>query len=218
MDISEGLFQKYGKEFRPGQMIFCEWEPGNSLFIIIKGKVKIVKVFGKTQKTLDIMEEGSIFGEMALLEEEPRSASAIAITEVKVLEFNKESFTQLIQKHPQMVYNLLVIFAKRIYDAKRRLKNLLIEDSTARVIDVFLMLTEHNPIAWQVNSVSLQTTADDIANWCGLPISEVNSILMSLVKQGKIELYADKIVVPNLKELQRIVQTKLKSKRKVSKV
>ncbi|GIX41631.1 MAG: Crp/Fnr family transcriptional regulator [Leptospiraceae bacterium] len=218
MDISEALFQKYGKEFKPGQMIFCEWEPGNSLFIIIKGKVKIVKIFGKTQKTLDIMEEGSIFGEMALLEEEPRSASAIAITEVKVLEFNKESFTQLIQKHPQMVYNLLVIFAKRIYDAKRRLKNLLIEDPTARVIDVFLMLTEHNPIAWQVNSVSLQTTADDIANWCGLPIAEVNSILMSLVKQGKIELYADKIVVPNLKELQRIVQTKIKSKRKVSKV
>jgi Cyclic nucleotide-binding domain. len=51
MDTSEGLFQKFGKEFRPGQMIFCEWEPGDSLYIIVKGKVKIVKIFGKTQKT-----------------------------------------------------------------------------------------------------------------------------------------------------------------------
>jgi CRP/FNR family cyclic AMP-dependent transcriptional regulator len=218
MDTSEGLFQKFGKEFRPGQMIFCEWEPGDSLYIIVKGKVKIVKIFGKTQKTLDVMEEGSIFGEMALLEEEPRSASAIAITETKLLEFNKENFNMIIQKYPQLVYNLLIIFAKRIYDAKRRLKNLLIDDYTTRVIDVFLMLSEHNPNAWQVNSITLQTTIDDVANWCGLPVAEVNNIVMTLVKQGKIELYADKIVVPNLKEIQRIVQTKLKSKRKTSKV
>jgi CRP-like cAMP-binding protein len=218
MDTSEGLFQKFGKEFRPGQMIFCEWEPGDSLYIIVKGKVKIVKIFGKTQKTLDVMEEGSIFGEMALLEEEPRSASAIAITETKLLEFNKENFNMIIQKYPQIVYNLLIIFAKRIYDAKRRLKNLLIDDYTTRVIDVFLMLSEHNPNAWQVNSITLQTTIDDVANWCGLPVAEVNNIVMTLVKQGKIELYADKIVVPNLKEIQRIVQTKLKSKRKTSKV
>jgi CRP/FNR family transcriptional regulator, cyclic AMP receptor protein len=218
MDTSEGLFQKFGKEFRPGQMIFCEWEPGDSLYIIVKGKVKIVKIFGKTQKTLDVMEEGSIFGEMALLEEEPRSASAIAITETKLLEFNKENFNMIIQKYPQLVYNLLIIFAKRIYDAKRRLKNLLIDDYTTRVIDVFLMLSEHNPNAWLVNSITLQTTIDDVANWCGLPVAEVNNIVMTLVKQGKIELYADKIVVPNLKEIQRIVQTKLKSKRKTSKV
>jgi CRP-like cAMP-binding protein len=218
MDTSEGLFQKFGKEFRPGQMIFCEWEPGDSLYIIVKGKVKIVKIFGKTQKTLDVMEEGSIFGEMALLEEEPRSASAIAITETKLLEFNKENFNMIIQKYPQIVYNLLIIFAKRIYDAKRRLKNLLIDDYTTRVIDVFLMLSEHNPNAWQMNSITLQTTIDDVANWCGLPVAEVNNIVMTLVKQGKIELYADKIVVPNLKEIQRIVQTKLKSKRKTSKV
>jgi CRP/FNR family cyclic AMP-dependent transcriptional regulator len=218
MDTSEGLFQKFGKEFKPGQMIFCEWEPGDSLYIIVKGKVKIVKIFGKTQKTLDVMEEGSIFGEMALLEEEPRSASAIAITETKLLEFNKENFNMIIQKYPQLVYNLLIIFAKRIYDAKRRLKNLLIDDYTTRVIDVFLMLSEHNPNAWQMNSITLQTTIDDVANWCGLPVAEVNNIVMTLVKQGKIELYADKIVVPNLKEIQRIVQTKLKSKRKTSKV
>ncbi len=208
MDI-EHLFQKYGKEFKPGQIIFCEWEPGNSLFIILKGKVKIIKIFGKTQKTLDVMQEGSIFGEMALLEEEPRSASAIAITEVKVLEFNKEDFHVLIQKNPQIVFNLLIIFAKRIYDAKRRLKNLLIEDPTIRVIDVLIMLTENNPMA-QINNFSIQVTSDDIANWCGLPTQETGKILINLANQGKINLYGDRIEIPNIKELHRIVQTKSK--------
>lgn len=214
MEIPEGLFQKYGRTYNAGEIIFSEWEPGNSLFIILKGKVKILKIFGKTLKTLDVMEEGSIFGEMALLEEEPRSASAIAITNVKLLEFNKESFEILIQRQPQLVFNLLVIFAKRIYDAKRRLKNLLIEDPTTRVIDVFLMLTENDIYAMQTNTVSLHITIDDVANWCGLPLTEVNAIVMNLVKQGKVELYADKIVIPNIRELQRLVQSKVKAFKK----
>ncbi|MFN3603189.1 MAG: Crp/Fnr family transcriptional regulator [Leptonema sp. (in: bacteria)] len=210
MEISESLFQKFGKEFKPGEMIFCEWEPGNSLFIIIKGKVKIVKIFGKTQKTLDVIMEGSIFGEMAILEEQPRSASAIAINDVKVLELNKENFNFLIQQHPQIVFNLLLIFTKRIYDAKRRLKNLLITDPMIRVIDVLLMLIESNPNLTQLNQVSLQVSVDDIANWCGLPIREVNTYVMNLVKQGRIDLYPDKVVIPNVKELQRLVQAKSK--------
>ncbi len=211
MDIPEILYQKYGREYKPGQLIFCEWEPGNSLFFVLQGRVKIVKIFGKNIKTLDVIGEGGMFGEMALLEEEPRSASAIAIDRVKLLEFNRENFNILIHKQPQLAYNLLILFAKRIYDAKRRLKNLLIEDHTARVIDVFLMLSENDPTAIQMNRVSLNFTVDDIANWCGLPISEVNVIITNLVKQGKVELYVDKIIIPNLKDLQRLVIAKSKS-------
>ncbi|MBW7857354.1 MAG: Crp/Fnr family transcriptional regulator [Leptonema sp. (in: Bacteria)] len=208
--LPESLFEKFGKEFQPGQIIFCEWEPGNDFYFVQKGRVKIIKTFGNTQKTLDVMSEGDIFGEMAILEEEPRSASAIAIDNVKALHFNRANFDTLMSTQPQLAYSLLLIYTRRIYDARRRLQVLLIEDLNVKVADVFLMLAEKDP-HYSSNQVILSVTVDDIANWCGQPVDEVNRVIMAYVRQGKIELYADRIVIPNLKDLQRIVNAKKKA-------
>lgn len=209
--LPESLFEKFGREFHPGQIIFCEWEPGNDFYFIQKGRVKIIKTFGNTQKTLDVMGPGDIFGEMAILEEEPRSASAIAVDNVKTLHFNRENFDTLMNTQPQLAYSLLLIYTKRIYDARRRLKILLIDDLNVKVADVFLMLAEKDPHFGHTNQMSFNITVDDVANWCGQPVDEVNRVIMAYVRQGKLELYADRIVVPNLKDLQRVVNAKKKS-------
>lgn len=209
--LPESLFEKFGKEFQPGQIIFCEWEPGNDFYFVQKGRVKIIKTFGNTQKTLDVIGEGDIFGEMAILEEEPRSASAIAIDNVKTLHFNRENFDTLMNNQPQLAYSLLLIYARRIYDARRRLKILLIEDLNVKVADVFLMLSEKDPHYGHTNTMTFNITVDDVANWCGQPVEDVNRVIMTYVRQGKIELYADRIVVANLKDLQRVVSSRKKS-------
>lgn len=61
-------------------------------------------------KTLDILEQGDVFGEMAILEEQPRSATAIAISEVKVLNFNRANFELLMTKNPMLALKILTIF------------------------------------------------------------------------------------------------------------
>ena len=78
----EAMFDKFGKVFQPNEILFCEYEPGNDFFLIKEGKVKITKTVGSSVKTLDVLESGDILGEMAILEEQPRSATAIAVTEV----------------------------------------------------------------------------------------------------------------------------------------
>jgi len=209
--LPESLFDKFGKEFQPGQIIFCEWEPGNDFYFIQKGRVKIIKTFGNTQKTLDVMSQGDIFGEMAILEEEPRSASAIAVDQVKTLHFNRTNFDTLMSTQPQLAYSLLLIYTRRIYDARRRLQILLIDDLNVKVADVFLMLSEKDPSYGHSNEMVFTITVDDVANWCGQPANDVNRVIMAYVKQGKLELFADRIVVPNLKDLQRIVSSKKKN-------
>ncbi|MCB1137575.1 MAG: Crp/Fnr family transcriptional regulator [Leptospiraceae bacterium] len=211
MLLPESLFEKFGKTFEPGEIIFCEFEPGNDFYFIQDGQVKITKTFGQTQKTLDVLSIGDIFGEMAILEEEPRSASAIAMDTVKTLHFNRANFDTLMNGNPQLAHRLLVIFSKRIYDAKRRLQVLLLEDLQAKVADTFLMLAEKDPNYGKINNMVFHISVDDVANWCGQDTNEVQRVISQFVKQGKVELFADRIVVPNINDLGRIVAAKRKS-------
>ncbi len=211
MLIDEKLFDKFGVEFSPGEIIFCEFEPGNEFYFIQSGKVEIVKIINNREKTLDILETGDVFGEMAILEEEPRSASAIALDHVKVLRFHRANFDTLLHGNPQLAYKLLVIFSKRIYDAKRRLMILLLDDPQAKVMDVMNMLAEQDPHIDMQEAVTLHITIQDVANWAGMQIAEVQKILTHLNKLGKIELFNDRIIVRNIKDFQRLVNTRRKN-------
>ena len=141
MSLDLSMFERFAKTFDAGQIIFCEYEPGDSFYLIQSGRVKIVKIFGSIEKTIDILKPGEFFGEMALLENAPRSASIVALDDCKLLEFNRSNFEVLMTGNPQMALKLLGLFAKRIHDQKRRFSILTLADEHARVADVFVMLS-----------------------------------------------------------------------------
>ncbi|MBK6608877.1 MAG: Crp/Fnr family transcriptional regulator [Leptospiraceae bacterium] len=208
----EAMFGKFGKVFKPNEIIFCEYEPGNDFYLIQEGQVKITKTVGSSIKTLDVLESGDIFGEMAILEEQPRSATAVCITEVRALNFNRANFELLMTKNPQLALRVLTIFSTRIYDAKRRLMILLMDDIIGKVSDVFMMLYEKQGINDHQKEITLKVTVDDVGHWCGQPVGEVQKVLAQLKKSGKIDIYADRVVVHNIQEFQRIVAQKRKEK------
>lgn len=210
-----GLFNKFGKEFKPNQIIFSEFEPGNDFYLIQNGRVRINKVVKDKEKTMDILGPGDIFGEMAILEEQPRSASAIAVDNVTALHFNRDNFVSLMTSQPQLAYKLLTVFTRRIYDAKRRLMILLLNDVQSKVADVFLMLTEKEPNADNLKEAVLHVTVDDVAHWAGSPIDEVQDVINHWVKVGKIELYTDRMVVTNLSDYRRMITARRKGMRDV---
>jgi CRP/FNR family transcriptional regulator, cyclic AMP receptor protein len=211
MLLDDRLFEKFGVEYAPNEIIFCEFEPGNEFYFIQSGQVKIVKIINNTEKTLDILESGEIFGEMAILEEEPRSASVIAVGNVKLFRFHRDNFETILHGNPQLAYKLLMIFAKRIYDQKRRLMILLLEEPQLKVMDVFNMLAEQDPHLDLQEAVTLKATAQDISSWGGMQLKDVQKVLHNLNQLGKIELFNDKVVVKNIRDFQRVVASKRKN-------
>ena len=125
-------FTRFARTYHPGEIIFAEYEPGDSFYLIQAGKVKITKIVGDIEKTLDILQLPEIFGEMAILEGAPRSATAQAIDTVKVLEFNRANFEVLMMGNPQIALRLLKLFTKRIWDQKRRFMILTLDDPRPR--------------------------------------------------------------------------------------
>lgn len=210
--MNMSAFDRFAKRYAKGHMIFCEYEPGNTFYLIQEGRVQITKVVGTIEKAIDILQPGEIFGEMAILEEAPRSASAVALDDVVLLEFNRANFEILLQGNPQIALTLLKTFVKRIYDQRRRFMILTLDDVQARVADVFLMLNESRGGRSDQNERhEFSVNANDIAHWAGLTPDQARAVVSQFANQGRIEVFPDRIVVSNIHDLQRLVTTKRRS-------
>ncbi len=212
MNLS-GLFDKFGKEFEPGTIVFCEFEPGNDFYLIEEGEVQISKIIKDIDKTMDVLKAGDIFGEMAILEKQPRSATAITLTKVRVLNFNRDNFVTLMTSQSQLALKILVIFSNRIYEAKRRLTILILDDIQAKIADTFIMLSQKekgDSNNSTTKEIVLHINIDALSHWCAEPLEEIQPILDSWAKMGKIELYEDKIVIINMNAFRRIADSKRK--------
>lgn len=210
--MNPAAFDRFAKKYPKGRMIFCEYEPGNNFYLIQDGRVQITKVVGTIEKAIDILQPGEIFGEMAILEEAPRSASAVALDDVVLLEFNRANFEILMQGNPQIALTLLKTFVKRIYDQRRRFMILTLDDVPARVADVFLMLNEaRGQRHTEDDRREFHVTTNDIAHWAGLNPDAVRGVISQFSNQGRLEVFPDRIVVPNIHDLQRLVSTRRRS-------
>lgn len=202
-------FARFAKTFEPGSVIISEYEPGATFYLIQSGSVQLVKCVNGSRKNLDILHPGEFFGEMAILENSPRSATCVAIDKVEVLEFNKENFEVLMTGNPQMALILLKLFCKRIYDQKRRLKILVVPDAQARIADVFLMFDEMTPPVNPNDKVRrFNLTVSDISHWSGLPVEVVRDETNKLIEKRKIEVFDTYIIVTNIVDMKRLADSR----------
>ena len=204
-------FSRFTRVFQADEIIFSEFEPGDTFYLIQSGRVKLLKNDGEFERTLDILQPPEMFGEMAILEGSPRSATAIALDEVKTLEFNAQNFEILMTGNPQIGINLMRIFSKRIYDSKRRFMILTLPNPQLKIADVFLMLDETlTDIDKKTDAREFQTTIEDIAHWAGVSVTEARETLHTFVVQNRIEMYATRMVVRNINDFARIVSSRRK--------
>jgi CRP-like cAMP-binding protein len=209
MDMA--AFGRFARTFKAGEMIFSEFEPGDTFYLIQSGRVQLVKLIGDIEKTLDVLQPSEMFGEMAILENSPRSATAIALDTVKVLEFNSQNFEILMLGNPQIALKLLKMFCKRIYDSKRRFMILTLDEPQAKIADVFLMLDESWPdIDKTTEKREFKTSVDDVAHWAGMTVTETRNILSHFSAQRRVEMYPDRIVVKNINDFSRFVSSRRK--------
>ena len=216
MAMDMAAFGRFSKTFRQGEIIFSEFEMGDNFYLIQTGRVQLVKLVGDIERTLDILYPSEMFGEMAILENSPRSATAIAVDEVTALEFNSQNFEILLLGNPQIALKLLKMFCKRIYDSKRRFMILTLSEPSAKIADVFLMLDETQPdIDKTTEKREFKTTVEGVAHWAGMSVNEVRDVLGHFVNQRRVEIFPDRITVKNINDFSRFVSSRRNSGKNV---
>lgn len=218
-------FDRFVKTYNNGEIIIAEFENGESFYLIQRGLVQLTKLVHDTNKNLDILKPGEMFGEMAILDNSPRSATCMAKGKVDCLEFTKQNFEALVTGTPMVALMLLKTFCKRVLDQKRRFKTLIIDDNSARIADVFCMFSEMNSlpviptpqaveqIVKKLNPEKFRifpVTPNDIASWAGLTPEETRDELKKFTTSGRLSIYDGYMIVTNIDEMHRTVETRSK--------
>ena len=195
---------EFTRAYPQNTMIFSESEPGNELYIIQKGRVKISKIVNNNEVLLAVCKNGDIFGEMAILENKPRSASAIAYDDVVLLAVNKANFAKMIQEQPQLITRLTQLLADRIWFLYKQLANCTMGEPLGRVYDGLLIQLEKNRVPLTAGkSYTFDFGTKELINLVGLPIEEGNKTIRELLQNTRIKLLENKIYVSDIEEVRR---------------
>lgn len=183
-------------------MVFCECQPGTELYIIQKGQVKITKIVDNNEVLLAVLKPGDMFGEMALLENKPRSASAIAAEGTQLLAVNRQNFNQMVSTQPQLIARLTTTLADRIWLMYKQLANTLINDPIGRMYDMLVIQLEKLKIPFQAaKAYTFDFGPTELANMCGLPKDNVNRFVSEFLREPIIRVQDDRLHVTDLVEL-----------------
>jgi len=131
----------YGRDFPAGAVVFEEGDPGSRMYVIQSGEVRIVKRVGTRDITLARLGPGEAFGEMALLEGQPRSATAVVEAAARILEIDEAAFADLIRRNGEIALRLLRRLSARLREANRQIRNFLSADAMGRAVEVLRALS-----------------------------------------------------------------------------
>lgn len=180
------------KYFKCGEKIFDEDTPGDRLYVVLSGRVKIFAVSGLKKKTLAYLEKGEFFGEMTLLDLEPRSASSVAMEHSELLVIKKKDFQELLLSHPGISLQIMKTLCRRLRAADKEIEALAFGDVLGRIASTLLELSaKYGEITEDGCEIKVPLNQRDIAEIAGTG-REMVSRTLGRFKRLKIISYDEK--------------------------
>jgi len=192
------------RSYAKNSVIFCEGEPGDELFIIQKGSVKIIKITENNEILLAVLKTGDIFGEMALLESKPRAAGAVAYEDCQLMVVNRDNFQHMIKTQPQLIAKLTTLLAERIWLIYRQLANTQIDDPLGRLYDMLQIQLDKKKVDIEAaTNFSFDFGIKELINMVGLPQGDGVLLGRKLFENHALQMLNDKLFLRDVKEIGR---------------
>lgn len=188
------------KKLTSGEVLFKEGDKGDVMYLIREGKIKIAKGHGDDEKVLAVLKEGDFFGEMAIIDNSPRSASAIAASEVSLLVIDKDTFRSKIKENPLIEY-VLETLSRRLRTTDEQIRLLTIKSEERRV--VAFIITKAKEIGKKIDTGIQITPLSDgtVAHITGIEEGKIRNYIDNLQKAGLVTRQENALVIRGIEDL-----------------
>jgi CRP/FNR family cyclic AMP-dependent transcriptional regulator len=196
-DLSEAELARFAevtreREYPRNSVILFEDDPGDALYIVSTGQVKVVLIGEDGREViLSVLGDGDFFGEMSLIDDEPRSAHVIAMKDSHLLVLRRDDFQQQLQQHPSVALKLLRILVQRLRRADEKIGSLVLLDVNGRVAQLLLDLAEESGGP----RITRKLTHHTIAQMIGSSRETVSRAMRELVERGLIAVSRREITI-----------------------
>jgi CRP-like cAMP-binding protein len=201
----DALFQRFGKEFKKGDVLFREGEPGKEMYVIQAGKVNITKTVRDTEKILATLGAGEFLGEMAILNNKPRSAGAVVSEDAKLLVIDPKTFEAMIRGNVEIAVRLIKKLSDRLQEADEQIENLLLRDPNSRVVHFFLTAAQKRGKDTPQGKL-VTVNLGELHGRMGLTIEEVQEAVTKTAKARIIATVPEGVVVPDTGKMQKYLE------------
>src|SRR5438105_13164326 len=191
------LFQRFGREFTRGTVLFKEGDPGKEMYVVQAGKVNITKRVRDTEKILATLGPGEFFGEMSILNNKPRSAGATISEDAKLLVIDPRTFEAMLRGNAEIAVRLIKKLGERLQEADDQIENLLLRDPVSRLVHQ-LMQSAQRRGRQVAQGILVAGNMRELHSRMGLRPEEVDDALAKIVKARLITLVPEGAVVHDL--------------------
>lgn len=196
------------RKYKKGQIIFIEGEPGEAVYFVKRGKIKIYKSDAEGREyILHIFGPGDIFAETVLLEGGPYPASAEAVEDSMVGIIKNEDLEELLKKNTDIALKIMKILSNRLRESQEKLKNFVFRDTFDRTAcALHRMALDYGIKTPHGIEVELPITRTELAAMVGTSRETVTRMLSEMKRKGIINMDRQKIIIKNERELMRCVR------------
>ncbi|MDR2803919.1 MAG: cyclic nucleotide-binding domain-containing protein [Treponema sp.] len=194
---------KFIRFYRKNALVFAEGEFGQELYVLQKGAIKIIKVFKGKEVILAILKPGEIFGEMAILDDKPRSASAVVMEGTVLMVLLKQNFESMAKQNPQIIARVTRMLSERIWFSDKQLTNAMIKNPLGRVYNYLeITLEKENVEQSKGNSHVFNFGTNELMKMAFIPPNDHKYITNQLLDNSRVVgLYEGKIFAKNVDEV-----------------
>jgi len=188
-----------------GATIFSKGDPGNSLFAVINGTVKIsISSPDGRNAILNLFNAGDLFGEMAVLDGQERSADAIANTNCEIFVIDRREFLPFLRSQPELAIRIIELLCARLRWTSDQVEQVILQDLPGRLASALLGLTEKRKLEPQSRTIAI--TQQEISEMVGMTRESINKQLRVWASRNWVRLEHGAIVVLDTASLRELAE------------
>jgi CRP-like cAMP-binding protein len=186
---------RFARDFAAGTVLFEEGQPGDYMYVVQSGEVEIRRQVGEAERVIAVLPPGEFFGEMAILNGRPRSATAVVRTAGRLLVIEGRTFEAMLRARPEIALRIIKSLATRLERANQHVEVLLLPTPNHRVVQCMRQMAEEQMQLAGAHfspgtAILVPKQVEDIAARVGLPVHEVIEVVDRL-RQARLVMLAE---------------------------